>query len=101
MTDIALEPWARIANGSVIGALCLLLMVVIIIRERWWQAREKDLTANFTADLRAERAAHDKTRDALLDEVRSNGDTIALVRGQMQSQKEAFDTLIMLRKETA
>jgi hypothetical protein len=101
MTEIALTPWEKIANGSVIGALCLLLMVVIIVRERWWQAREKDLTATFTADLKAERASHDKTRDALLDEVRSNGDTIALVRGQLQSQKEAFDTLIMLRKENA
>ena len=101
MNEIALAPWEKIANGSVIGALCLLLMVVIIIRERWWQAREREIAATFTADLKAERAAHDKTRDALLGEVRSNGDTIALVRGQMQSQKEAFDTLIMLRKENA
>jgi hypothetical protein len=101
MADVALAPWEKIANGSVLGALCLLLMGVIIVRERWWQAREKDITATFTADLRSERAAHDKTRDALLDEVRSNGETIALVRGQLQSQKEAFDTLIMLRKGTA
>lgn len=86
---------------GVVGALCLLLMGVLVARERYWQKRETSLTAAFTADLRAERAAHDKTRDALLDEVRSNGDTIALVRSQMQSQKDAFDTLIKLRDRMA
>ena len=81
--DTLLKSTDRILDVGVVGAVCVMLIVVLVVRERWWQA-----------EIRNERAAHDKTREALLGEVRSNADTLALVRTQMQNWQSAVDTLL-------
>lgn len=70
---------------GVIGAVCLLLIATLIYRERQWESKMKD-----------ERASHDKTREALLEEVRSNSETLTLVRTQMQTWQSAVDTLLKI-----
>lgn len=89
--DTILTSYNRILDVGVVGAVCLLLIAVLAYRERFWQS-----------EIRSERAAHDKTRDALLEEVRSNADTLALVRTQMQNWQSAVDTLLkvaLVRKD--
>ena len=81
--DAILNSYSRILDVGVVGAVCLLLIAVLVVRERWWQS-----------EIKNERAAHDKTREALLTEVRSNADTVALVSRQMQNWQSAFDTLM-------
>ena len=88
--EVILDSASRILDVGVIGAVCLLLMAVVIVRERYWQS-----------EMATERQAHAETRSALLDEVRSNGETVALMRQQMQSQNQAFETLMrMVRKDS-
>ena len=99
--EVITETSKTILDVGVVGAICLLLMALLVYRERYWQGREKVLTDGYKLEIASERGAHDKTREALLEEVRSNGDTIALVRQQMQTQQAAFETLMRMRKEAA
>lgn len=99
--DIVTDASKSILDVGVVGAICLLLMIVLVFRERWWQSREQKVTDTFTAELKTERAAHDKTRETLLAEVRSNGEATAEFHTEMRSQREIFNTLIGLVKKEA
>ncbi len=89
----------KILDVGVIGAVCLLLIATLIVRERYWSRREERFDEEATTALKEERAAHDVTRASLLEEVRSNGETIALVRRQLDSHQAAFDALVKMRRD--
>lgn len=100
--DSLVTSFKTIAETGVIGAVCIVLISVVIIRERYWQKREERLTASFSQGIREERESHDKTRNAFIEEIRSNADALQLVREQLAKQNSAFEMLIkMVGKEAA
>lgn len=111
--EVVLNSANRIIDVGVVGAVCLLLMATLAYRERFhqtkddardkaWNAQFEALSNKYAAELKEERAKHDTTRDALLEEVRSNAKTIELVTRQMSTQQAAFETLMkVVRKEVA
>ena len=90
LDDVAGKAFERFFDKGLTGVLCVLLILLVIYRERYW-----------VGEIKGERTAHDKTRDALLAEVRSNADTLSLVRTQLQNWQAAVDTLLKVRKDAS
>lgn len=83
----------------------MLLILLLIFREgfywpkqiKFWQTElEKVEAENTRCHL-----AHDKTREALLEEVRSGAQTLVLVREQLKAQQVAVDSLLRLTTDIA
>jgi hypothetical protein len=81
------EASKSILDVGVIGAICLLLIAALIIRERMWRA-----------DMKAERDAHQETREEHLADVKHFAMIGESVRDQMKTQVQAFQNVIDLFK---
>lgn len=94
---------------GVVGAVCILLIVALCLVAWYFRGELKSQKDYFTAELEKadkiaddERAKHDVTRAALLEEVRSNRESYSLFREQMQAQAASFDMLLkVIPKVTA
>ena len=100
LEDVTSTGLTKLFDNGVLGVVLVLVIVAFAYRERYWQRREERAETKFAEDIKAERASHDKTRDALVDEVRSNERALALVQGQMTNFQAAVDALLkMARRE--
>lgn len=101
--DLAVETVRTFNDGSVLGAVCVMLILLLIFREgfywpkqiKFWQMELEKIEAENTRC----HIAHDKTREALLEEVRSGGQTLVLVREQLKAQQIAVENLLRLTTE--
>lgn len=98
MQDVAVDSLEKILNVGVIGALCIILMVIIVYREKYWQDREKTLQEKSATEIKDERANHDKTRSMFIEEVRSNAETLMVVREQLKQQQTTFDAMLAAKR---
>lgn len=96
LDDLAVDTVGKFNDGSVLGALCVLLMLLIIYREGWFWPRQ---VAKLEEENDRSHEAHDKTRDALLDEVRKGGEMLVLVKEQLRAQQQAVDSFMKLATE--
>lgn len=97
---------SKIVDSSVIGALLILVLSGWVFREikHWpnqiketaesWKQRYEQLKTNVFSEIKEERAKHDKTRDLLIAEIKSNGETMQLVMKQMSTQQASIDALL-------
>ncbi|CAM5659230.1 hypothetical protein MAUB1S_11482 [Mycolicibacterium aubagnense] len=96
LDDLAVDTVGKFNDGSVLGALCVLLMILLVYREGfYWSKQVKKLED----EIDRSHEAHDKTRTALLEEVRKGGETLVLVREQLKTQQSAVDSLMKLVSE--
>jgi len=93
LDDLAVDTVGKLNDGSVTGAVCVLLVLLIIYREAWFWPRQ---TGKLEAENDRCHEAHDKTRSALLDEVRKGGEMLVLVREQLKTQQQAVDSFMKL-----
>lgn len=89
--DLAVETIGGINDGSVLGALCVLLILLIIYREAWYWPKQ---VGKLDIEILRLHEAHDKTRTALLEEVRSGAQALVIVREQMKAQQASVDSLM-------
>lgn len=98
--DLTGQAISKLFDVGVIGVLCVLLILVLIYRERYWQNRETTSQEKSESAIKDERAAADKARDALLVEARSNAETVAFFRAQMTQWTNTMETVLKIaRKE--
>lgn len=94
LEDVGVDAVRTIYGGTVTGALCVILIILIIWREvRYWP-RE---IASREAEIDRCHAAHEKTREAFLAEVRTGGETLVLVKEQlraMEAHRAAVEALM-------
>lgn len=102
--ELGLDALSRLNDGTVIGAICVLLIVLIVYREViYWPREIAKCEAKLSGEIVKRDAeiaqihdAHDKTRSALLEEVRGNSEIYVMMREQMKSQATAVDQLLRL-----
>jgi hypothetical protein len=91
MEDVGVEALRTLNDGSVLGAVVVILILLIVYREAFYWPKE--ITKRETELSRAY-TAHDATRTALLEEVRSGAETLVLVREQLKAQSTAIDKMM-------
>lgn len=94
--DVGIDAVRALNDGSVLGALVVLLILLIIWREVFYWPKQ---TGKLDAEIQRSHAAHDKTREALLEELRKGGEQLVLCREQMKSQQQAVDALMKLASD--
>lgn len=88
MPDVFLDATKPFIESGVLGALCVLLMLVVVFQYR-----------SYRADIRACEDAHQKTRDALLAEIRSSAALGESIRDQQRATETAITAVLDLLKE--
>jgi hypothetical protein len=83
-----------ILDVGVIGAVCLLLIATLVVRERHWLKREDRQTVEFKAAMKEERDAHELTRSAHLSALVASQSLLNVVNQHMQSQSNAVDAVL-------
>lgn len=81
------EATKSILDVGVVGAICILLMVVLVWREKIYRS-----------DLKDEREAHQETREKHLEDVKHFAMIGESVRDQMKTQVQTFQNVIDLFK---
>lgn len=96
MDDLLVDTIGSINDGSVLSAVCVLLILTLIWREVIYWPRQ---IAKLEAENERSHAAHEKTRDTLLEEVRKGGEMLVLSREQMKTQQQAVDAMLRFISE--
>jgi hypothetical protein len=94
LEDVGVEAVKTINDGSVTGALAVLLIILMVWREVFYWPKEVKKREDENDRCHA---AHDQTRAALLAEVGKGGETLVLVREQlraMESHRSAVEALM-------
>lgn len=94
LEDVGVEAVKTINDGSVTGALAVLLIILIIWREVFYWPRQIKKQED---EVDRCHAAHENTRTAFLAEVRTGGETLVLVKEQlkaMESHRAAVEALM-------
>ncbi len=86
--ELAVDTVGKFNEVGVVGSLFVLLVILIWFREfKYWPRQIEKLEA----EKQRSYDAHDKTRDALLAEVRSGSETLVLVREQLKAMSATVE----------
>jgi hypothetical protein len=83
-----------ILDVGVIGAVCLLLIATLVLRERHWLRREERQAGEYKAAIKEERDAHELTRSAHLSALVAGQNLLNVVNEHMRSQSSAVDAVL-------
>lgn len=83
---VTLEASRQLLEYGPLGAIIVLLMAVIVFQYR-----------TYRTDIASERAAHQKTSDALLAEIRSSAALAESIRDQQKAMETAINAVLAER----